>query len=418
MPSGKPDSKAILRDPRFEAAARLAAARFGLDLARYPAPQVHALLAVLADAEATHDVEALARIASVCCIGETTFLRHPEHFAALGRLVAGASIGEARRPLQAWSAGCATGEEAYSLAAVLGAHPAGVRVLGTDLNATAIAHARAGKYGRWSLRGVDPAAVESWLSLHDLGATVSPELSTRVELAVHNLVTDRYPEGLDVVFCRNVLLYFDADAAEAVIARMYSSLRPGGVLFLGYFDPSPGNGAPFVEERSLAVRYFRKPVALHAPPPLPVLPAPAIPVAPVAIVPAPVQLRERLATARGLSDRGARGEALRLLAEACREHPLEVEPHVLTAMIAEEEGLSPLSLEAARRAYFLAPDEPVTAFWLGVCLDRAGDVRQARLRFRQALGALERYLDPSRPLPHGEGITASMLRRMIDGRIA
>ncbi|UQA62431.1 CheR family methyltransferase [Polyangium aurulentum] len=405
------------RDARLARIARLCASRLGLDLARYPAAQITALLDALPESPGAGDEAWMARILAACCIGETTFMRHPEQLEALRRMADARAIGEPGRPLSIWSAGCSTGEEAYSLAAVLASHPGGVRVLGTDVNAQAIERARTGRYRHWSLRGVDPRSTAGFLEVAGLDAIVRDEVRARVELSAHNLAVDPYPKGLDVIVCRNVLLYFGNEAAAAVLAGFHASLRPGGVLLLGYFDPAPvADRAPFAEEESCGVRHFRK---LSAPARRPPTIRPRPPEVSALARPENerARLQERLTLVRSLSGGGAHAEALRLLEALVRDDPLEVEPHVLTAMVADEAGEAELALEAARRAYFLTHAAPVPAFLLAMCLSRAGFSAQAKLRLAEARRALERAEKTPGPLPYGEGMTAIELRRTIDALI-
>jgi len=414
---------------RLVAATKLAASRFGLDLGKYPMAQTEALLKLLPETVAPDDEETVARLLSVCSVGETMFMRHPEQLNALKELVATGSVGELGRPLAVWSAGCATGEEVYSLAAVLAGRPGGVSVLGTDVSERSIEKARTGRYAAWSLRGMDPASAAGWLELGALSATVRTPLRREVAFRVHNLTLDEYPRDLDVIFCRNVLLYFREDAAEKVIARFYESLRPGGVLFLGYVDPHRTVATEFVAMNHGSVRFYRKPKGEpsrvevekaareveRAPRPARKS-VPKIPLEPRRSE-ARSRYEEQLTVARTLCAQGARDEALALLADIAVEHPLEVDTHVIAAMAADEAGERAVALASARRAYFLAPEEPVTAFLLGVCLDRAGERSQAERRLfeaKQALGSVE---DPLAPLLHGEGMTAYQLRRAIDARI-
>lgn len=423
---------------RRDSAALLSATRFGLDLDKYPTAQIAALLDALPNDIVHGDEDVVVRLLSVCSVGETMFMRHPEQIDALCRLVAEGSVGEPSRKLAVWSAGCATGEEAYSLAAMLAARPGGVSVLGTDVSAKAIERARTGQYRYWSLRGMDPAAASDWLEVDALHAKVREPLRRHVEFRVQNLAGEDYPRDIDVVFCRNVLMYFKSDAAAAVIARFYESLRPGGVLFLGYVDPLVTGAAPFVEAWLSGVRYYRKPGgdARAKAPSASTRPPPenarlsrqtensgtmASPLRSSGSEAEPLQddrtpFEERLELARSLCGQGARAEALALLGEISEEHPLEVEPHVLAAMVADEADDAVSSLEAARRAYFLLPESPVTAFLLGTCLDRVGEARQAERRFAEALRGLDRVGDAMAPLAHGEGMTAYQLRRTIDAR--
>jgi chemotaxis protein methyltransferase CheR len=275
------------------------------------------------------------------------------------------------------------------------------------------------------MRGANPLTVASWLSLNALEATVQRDVLDLVSLSVQNLVEDSYPTGVDVIFCRNVLLYFCADTAEVVISRFHESLRPGGLLFLGYCDPRPPEGGPWSEERSGSVCYFRK--GCHAEErraPAPEVTArcasseaqPAPTAAPQVEDPRP-RLDDIMSIARGLCGQGASLEALRLLAVVHQESPFEVGPNVLAAMIAEEAGLFEEALDAARRAHFLAPDEPICQYLFGVCLDRLGETRRTELCLAQARSALDRMVDLRLPLPHGEGLTGAQLRRMIDARL-
>lgn len=185
------------------------------------------------------DVELLASLASSLVVAETHFFRQRDHFDFVARELAG------RASINAWSAGCATGEEAYSLAACL-VHGAGVvapRVLGTDLSPSHLTTARAGSYGPWSRR-------ESAPELHPLGDDASgslfidPLLSEITTFELHNVLDEppaRAP--FDLILCRNVLIYFTPDAAVLAAERIASALAPGGVVLFGPLDlaePPPG----------------------------------------------------------------------------------------------------------------------------------------------------------------------------------
>jgi chemotaxis protein methyltransferase CheR len=186
-------------------------------------------------------------------IGETYFFRHPEHFELLrDRVVPELLRDRGRRCLRAWSAGCAAGEEAYSIAITLGQAAPGVdvRVLGTDINKAALATARRGEYGKWSQRGRARQRLAGYVSaLPDGGVRMHPSVQERVRFDYLNLHDACYPslltgtQGLDVIFCRNVLVYFFAQAAEAVLARLGNCLVDGGWLIVSALDvsaPPPG----------------------------------------------------------------------------------------------------------------------------------------------------------------------------------
>jgi len=165
-------------------------------------------------------------------VSETAFWRHPEQLAAVGRIAAAAT-----GPISIWSAGCATGEEPYSVAIALleaGRAGRGDRILATDVSERALATARAGRYGVRALRRLPPELDARWLE----GATerrVREAPRALVSFARHNLVAREPAPGgpFDLVLCRNVLIYFDAATATAVIRRLAEALRPGGALVLG-----------------------------------------------------------------------------------------------------------------------------------------------------------------------------------------
>ncbi len=168
--------------------------------------------------------EELHVIAECLAIGETYFFRDPALFERLAAQVLAPLI-EARRRgsrhLRLWSAGCSSGEEAYSLAMlVAGLLPDwrewNLFILGTDLNAAALRKAHAGAYGHWSLRGPLPPQCGAWLHEGSDGRHhVDAELRRRVRFEQLNLAGSGYPsaatftEGMDLVLCRNVLIYFE-----------------------------------------------------------------------------------------------------------------------------------------------------------------------------------------------------------------
>lgn len=409
--------------------AELVAERFGIELSSLSPSAVRSLLGRLPAEVPPEDDESLECIVSACSIGETMFLRHPEQFTALEEILPSLPALQSGGPLRVWSAGCASGEEAYSLAGVLRERLGeGFTVRATDLNQLAIARAREARYRPWSFRGVDPARVAGWLHYDELDATVRARVRAVVDLDVLNLVRDPYPESLDLVFCRNVLLYFHPEAARRVLARMAGSVRPGGALFLGYVDPVPDESTPWREEWVGGARFYRRVEASGprgASPPAPVLAArpSSPPDAPQEGTPreAPGRstgsVEEALAMARGFAAQRAFDEALHVLQRISLEEPLAVTPYVLTALVAEEGRRYELALAAARRSVFLAPREPVPLFLLGVCLRRADQPRLARARLGESLDALSPHgLDE--PLPYGEGFTPNQLRRMIHVELA
>ena len=178
-------------------------------------------------------------------VGETRFFRHRSHITALTDVVAPA-IRKARASstVSAWSAGCATGQEPYTLAMVLGKllprHQ--VSVLATDISAEAIDAARRAVYPAAALANV-PADWQRY-GFADAGAgdagrplvRIADTVARRVRFERRNLHDGGFPRGLDLIWCRNVLIYFEREARTKAIDRLAASLAPGGFLFLGYAE--------------------------------------------------------------------------------------------------------------------------------------------------------------------------------------
>ncbi|HSO34976.1 MAG TPA: protein-glutamate O-methyltransferase CheR, partial [Labilithrix sp.] len=166
-------------------------------------------------------------------VGETYFFREPDQFAFLRRVVLPEIT--ARKPaphaVRVWSAACASGEEAYSLAILLDEVGLGdrARILGTDLSREALRKAERATYGRWSLRGSDAFRARRHLTGAGNVLALDPEIKRRVRLEQLNLTRDVYPSvargigSFDLVLCRNVLIYFDAATVATVARRLHAS---------------------------------------------------------------------------------------------------------------------------------------------------------------------------------------------------
>ncbi|HET8540820.1 MAG TPA: CheR family methyltransferase [Anaeromyxobacter sp.] len=178
------------------------------------------------------DPAALAALVEHAAVVETAFWRHPEQLAAAARTVSAAT-----GPARIWSAGCATGEEPYSVAIALleaGRTSGTDRILATDVSTRALESARAALYGERTVRRLPFDVAARWLE-PGVPRRVAPEVRALVTFERHNLVRDPVPADahFDVVLCRNVLIYFGPETAAAVLYRLVGALRPGGVLVLG-----------------------------------------------------------------------------------------------------------------------------------------------------------------------------------------
>ncbi len=184
------------------------------------------------------DLELMGSLIEAVSVPETYFFRQPEHFDWIARTGMARLAG--RPVVRAWSAGCATGEEAYSLAScLLASFPAheGVRVevVGTDLLARNIDVACTGVYGPWSTRGKGPMPFPTCEALGDGRMTVRREVREVTRFCVHDL-RDPPPGTFEIVLCRNVLMYAATDASEAMCANVMTALAPDGIALFGTLD--------------------------------------------------------------------------------------------------------------------------------------------------------------------------------------
>jgi two-component system CheB/CheR fusion protein len=171
----------------------------------------------------------------------TEFFRNPEAFAALGRhlqpLVAGRSAGER---LRVWVPGCATGEEVYSIAMIVSevmGHPVDLaqhlKIFATDLDEQSLAVGRRAVYPLSAAKSIPPHLLQRFGLVREHDFEVSKDLRACVLFAKHNIADDPPFPDIDLVSCRNTLIYFTSPLQERVIALFGFSLRPGGLLFLG-----------------------------------------------------------------------------------------------------------------------------------------------------------------------------------------
>ena len=198
------------------------------------------------------DDDAFAALVEELTIGETYFFRDPRQFAFL-RDEAVPDVRRRRAPghvLSAWSAGCASGEEAYSLAILLRELGLGERrrIVGTDISRRRLDAARRARYGKWSLRGVAPEVIDRYFRRSGPSFELIPAIRSAVRFQYLNLAGEGGPEapagGFDLIVCRNVLIYLDAVTVGRVAHRLVEQLADGGWLLLGPSDPPPRNTLP------------------------------------------------------------------------------------------------------------------------------------------------------------------------------
>lgn len=180
------------------------------------------------------DPELRRAFADFLTINVSEFFRNPDRFAELRDRHLPELL--ARRPsLRVWSAGCSIGAEIYSVALLLRELAPGRRheLLGTDIDEGALARARAAVYDEDALRHVPEPLRRRYFRPTPAGWELVPEVRTAVRLARHDLLKDPYPQGWDLILCRNVVIYFTDEAKAEVWQRLAASLVDGGLLFVG-----------------------------------------------------------------------------------------------------------------------------------------------------------------------------------------
>ena len=237
------------------------------------------------------DQSAFDELIEEVTVGETYFFREPAQFDFVREQVL-PELQRRHEPhhvLRMWSAGCASGEEPYSLAMLCEEEGLADRaeITGTDISPESLTKARRGVYREWALRGVPPTIVRRYLRRQGEEYLLDERIRRRVEFGYFNLAAGGaegrvqpieegtpqstrltqpwHPEGpwqpgYDLIFCRNVLIYFDAATVARVGRRLFDALAPGGWLVTASSDPSVADHAPFEAVVTPAAIAWRRPL--------------------------------------------------------------------------------------------------------------------------------------------------------------
>ncbi|GEM_PF-1955855 len=408
-----------------------------------------------------HDVGGceFARLLPAVTVGETSFFRTQSHFNALKNVVIPDLLYRkhaGRQKIRAWSAGCATGEEPYSIAMTFHQEVGNLdqwdfSVFASDVDGCAIRKARAGVYRQKEAARIPAPIRERYFTAVGGEYILDETIKNLVEFRTLNLndwsggpAFEGVEPGFDVIFCENVIIYFEKPVIEQFVRRLFNVLKPGGYLFLGYSESLYKFAHRFENVSYQDTFFYRRPLEE-------VRPHPAAETKPQRskTTPSQVRPRERRRPPREKNrpsppdpanrarppqpakattppsgpeqttptDRTPLPERLRLAFEGIRagdfpdaasrieahlkERPLDPEAHYLMGLAEEGRGND---LDAAlewRRALFLAPGHVASHLRLGDHLARAGEGKKAILHFRNALKALQEGADPLVRTPEG-----------------
>ena len=201
---------------------------------------------------------------------ETSFFRYPAAFEALEKKVLPElhmkKFWENPRSLRIWSAGCATGEEAFSIAMTVAdtlefADAWNIHILATDISRQALDHAERGVYDERELEAVSPRQRELYFSRSGVNSAVKPRIRNLITFAPMNLAQVVYMGKFDCIFCMNVLIYFSEERQAQLMQRFYEYLEPGGYLFLGHAESVSKADVKFEAHVYRDARIYQKPPA-------------------------------------------------------------------------------------------------------------------------------------------------------------
>jgi chemotaxis protein methyltransferase CheR len=201
---------------------------------------------------------------------ETSFFRYPAAFEALEKKVLPElhmkKFWESPRSLRIWSAGCATGEEAFSIAMTVAdalefADAWNIHILATDISRQALDHAERGAYHARELETISPQQRDLYFTRTGAQSVVKPRIRGMVTFAPMNLAQVVYMGKFDCIFCMNVLIYFSEERQNQLMQRFYEYLEPGGYLFLGHAESVNKADVKFETHVYGDARIYQKPAA-------------------------------------------------------------------------------------------------------------------------------------------------------------
>ena len=462
-----------LSDAQLQRLSDLAAHRFGLHFPQERWRHLEgAVRAAAQDRDPQHDLDQffqqllspvapghLEVLAAYLTVSETYFCREKQSLEVFETLVIPELI--RTRPgknISIWSAGCATGEEPYSIAIILSRLMAGLKewqvdILATDLNFKSLEKAAAGIYGEWSFRETPLSVRNAYFETAGKGRwAVSPAIKKMVRFRQLNLVDDSFPlpshstAGFDVIFCRNVLMYLTPQAMRKVIEQLYRSLANDGWLIVSPAEMSHRHFSQFVAVDLGGVTLYRKSALrshnrfdAHLPEfrPETFVCSTSTERLPEAACVEDTEIQaacERQAASQELShcedgqnsndaqailllarSRANQGElaaALLLCDQAIAADKMAAGAHYLRGTIFQEQGAVPEALLAFRRAVYAEPEFVLGHFALGHLALRQERLKDSEKYFENALLLLARY-EPEDIVPESEGLSAGAMKEMI-----
>lgn len=402
-------------------------------------------------------------------IGETYFFRDPAQLEFLQRSVLPDLVASREpRPVSVWSVGCATGEEPYTIAIMSceSRLAARIRVLGSDVSRARLASASKGTYGRWSLRAIPQPLLRRYFSTAGGHSQLDAAVRRQVRFSYLNLARPIRPQApvfpVDIILCRNVLIYFGRDGVERIATELAECLAEGGWLILGPSDPHPDNvpgcervsmGAGHAfrrfarstapgDELSTGVRHLSLVRYGHAGDPprreTPPIEASLTGRALLAMAQACLDMKDypraadlaqryvdegnsdpggALLLARALGHLGRSAAAARACTLALADHPDHAELLTCLAVHLTRCGQYEAAVAPARRAVYLDRRLAMPHVALGMALARLGHVHRARSALMTALRLLT-AMDDDAPVTAADGDSPARIAATVRAHLA
>jgi chemotaxis protein methyltransferase CheR len=371
-------------------------------------------------------------------VGETYFYRNQAHIKALQEHVLPQIIAKKRASgshiLRIWSAGCATGEEPYSIAMLLrGLLPDtaswSITILGTDINPEYLERARQGVYRAHSFRGETPDWLQGrWFSREGENFIIDSGIRKMASFAPLNLISEQYPAAhngtadMDLILCRNVTIYFGRET----IKRLHQALLPGGWLIVGHSEPQPEVYDDFETRNFENAVFYQKPLAAKPsvpewfnvlPPPVTV--APVVPTVAPIVLPKPAQAKAGKSLwdeAWAAANHEDWERAFSLLAAAEDDDAMQPQIHYLRALMQLQMSDTIGAMSSLRQSIYCDPNFALAYYLLGDLHARNGTHGEAHRQWRRAQQVLEGMEQEAR-VPYGDDLTVEMLHGLLAYRL-
>lgn len=374
-----------------------------------------------------YDEEEFKELLNLITINETSFFRFPAQFEALRRRVIPEII-EGKPPgtklLRAWSAGCSTGEEPYTIAMTLfdsGIEGLGweAQVMGTDVSTKALGVARRGVYKGKALVNLKSDQLARHFVETEDGYSVAQHARRMVDFGYHNLIKEPYPLALmgnwDIIFCRNVTIYFRLESTRRVVANFHRSLNEGGYLFIGHSETLSGISSDF-EAIEIDGVYLHRKKRSGRPMSFPSFAFGDVPPAkkaearplfeerprskatrrpPLAETEPGESFDDLLARGRRFISVGQHAEGRAALLGAVEIDPKNPAPHLLLAVSHADSGDLEEALRQCENALAVNPLQASARYVLGMIHQQAGDLAGAVAEFKKTV-----YIDADFVLAH------------------